>query len=76
MPYQKSFEVAWAHLDAIGHMANTAYLDVVVDVRVGDSVVRVLAPAGMNVTIGERVGLRLDSSQLHFFEPASGERLN
>ena len=31
--FEKSFEVAWAHLDAIGHMANTAYLDVVVDVR-------------------------------------------
>jgi ABC-type sugar transport system ATPase subunit len=48
----------------------------VVDVRVGDSVVRVLAPPGMSVTIGERVGLRLDSSQLHFFEPVTGERLN
>jgi acyl-CoA thioester hydrolase len=31
--FQKSFEVPWAFLDSIGHMANTAYLDVVVDVR-------------------------------------------
>ena len=33
MPFEKSFEVAWAQLDAVGHMANTAYLDVCVDVR-------------------------------------------
>ncbi len=31
--YEKQFHVAWAHLDANGHMANTAYLDIVVDVR-------------------------------------------
>ena len=33
MPFTKSFEVPWAYLDAIGHMANTAYLDVCVDCR-------------------------------------------
>jgi acyl-CoA thioester hydrolase len=33
MPFEKSFQVAWAHLDANGHMANTAYLDICVDVR-------------------------------------------
>lgn len=31
--FERSFHVAWAHLDANGHMANTAYLDVVVDLR-------------------------------------------
>ena len=31
--FEKPFHVAWAHLDANGHMANTAYLDIVVDVR-------------------------------------------
>ena len=31
--FEKQFHVAWAHLDANGHMANTAYLDIVVDVR-------------------------------------------
>lgn len=31
--FERSFHVAWAHLDANGHMANTAYLDIVVDVR-------------------------------------------
>ena len=29
----RSFHVAWAHLDSNAHMANTAYLDVCVDVR-------------------------------------------
>lgn len=33
MPFEKSFHVSWAHLDANGHMANTAYLDICVDVR-------------------------------------------
>jgi acyl-CoA thioester hydrolase len=33
VPFEKTFEVAWAQLDANGHMANTAYLDVCVDVR-------------------------------------------
>jgi acyl-CoA thioester hydrolase len=33
MPFEKTFQVAWAHLDANGHMANTAYLDICVDVR-------------------------------------------
>jgi acyl-CoA thioester hydrolase len=31
--FERSFHVAWAHLDANNHMANTAYLDIVVDVR-------------------------------------------
>ena len=33
MPFEKSFEVNWASLDSIGHMANTAYLDACVDCR-------------------------------------------
>lgn len=31
--FERKFQVAWAQLDANGHMANTAYLDVAVDVR-------------------------------------------
>ena len=33
MIFERPFHVAWAHLDANGHMANTAYLDIVVDLR-------------------------------------------
>ena len=33
MSFERQFHVSWAHLDANGHMANTAYLDLVVDVR-------------------------------------------
>ncbi len=33
MAFERDFQVAWAQLDSNGHMANTAYLDVVVDVR-------------------------------------------
>lgn len=31
--FEKTYHVSWAHLDANGHMANTAYLDIVVDAR-------------------------------------------
>ena len=33
MPFEKTFHVSWAHLDANAHMANTAFLDIIVDVR-------------------------------------------
>ena len=33
MGFEKTFHVAWAHLDSNGHMANVAFLDVAVDVR-------------------------------------------
>ncbi|HET7730088.1 MAG TPA: acyl-CoA thioesterase [Usitatibacter sp.] len=33
MPFERAFHVSWSHLDSNGHMANTAYLDIVVDVR-------------------------------------------
>jgi acyl-CoA thioester hydrolase len=33
LKFERTLHVAWAHLDANGHMANTAYLDIVVDVR-------------------------------------------
>ena len=33
MPFEKTFHVAWAMLDANAHMANTAYLDICVDIR-------------------------------------------
>jgi len=33
MPFECTFKVSWAHLDAMGHMANTAYLDLAVDTR-------------------------------------------
>jgi acyl-CoA thioester hydrolase len=33
MAFERTFNVSWAHLDANAHMANTAYLDICVDVR-------------------------------------------
>jgi acyl-CoA thioester hydrolase len=33
MPFERAFQVSWAHLDANGHMANTAYINVCIDVR-------------------------------------------
>lgn len=32
-PFARTFNVGWEHLDANGHMRNTAYLDLTVDVR-------------------------------------------
>jgi acyl-CoA thioester hydrolase len=33
MPFERSFQVSWAHLDANAHMANTAYVSVCIDIR-------------------------------------------
>ena len=33
MTFEKPFHVSWAELDANGHMANTAYLGLVIDIR-------------------------------------------
>jgi acyl-CoA thioester hydrolase len=33
--YEQRLQVGWSHLDANGHMANTAYLDLAANVRVG-----------------------------------------
>src|ERR1700687_1826362 len=33
MAFERTFQVSWTHLDAMGHMSNTAYLDAAVDVR-------------------------------------------
>ena len=33
MAFERTFMVAWEHLDTIGHMANTAYLDLAVNAR-------------------------------------------
>ena len=43
--YEKAFHVSWAHLDSNGHMANTAYLDIVVDVRFSYFADRGMPPA-------------------------------
>jgi acyl-CoA thioester hydrolase len=33
MAFERTFPVTWMHLDANGHMANTAYINVCIDVR-------------------------------------------
>ncbi|HEV8228500.1 MAG TPA: ABC transporter ATP-binding protein [Candidatus Limnocylindria bacterium] len=48
----------------------------IVDVRVGDRRLQVIAPPGFTGRIGDRVGLRIASDLLHLFDPASGERLS
>ena len=45
MSFEKSFQVAWAMLDANGHMANTAFLDVCVDARFSYFISRGFTPA-------------------------------
>jgi ABC-type sugar transport system ATPase subunit len=47
----------------------------VVDVRLGDRSLQVIAPASLQVEAGESVGLAFDRSKLHLFDPAGGERL-
>jgi ABC-type sugar transport system ATPase subunit len=47
----------------------------VVDVRIGERSLQVIAPAALAVRLGEPVGLTFDATKLHLFDPAAGERL-
>lgn len=33
MAFEHTFHVAWAHIDALGHMGNTAYVELAIDAR-------------------------------------------
>jgi ABC-type sugar transport system ATPase subunit len=48
----------------------------IVDVRVGDRRLQVIAPPGFTGHIGDRVGLQVAPERLHLFDPTSGERLS
>jgi len=48
----------------------------IVDVRVGERRIQVIAPPGFTGQIGDSVGLRVPPERLHLFDPASGERLS
>jgi ABC-type sugar transport system ATPase subunit len=47
-----------------------------VEVRVGERALRVIAPASVPYPIGERVGVSFDPQRLHLFDAGSGGRLN
>jgi ABC-type sugar transport system ATPase subunit len=47
----------------------------IVDVRIGERVIQVIAPATLAVQVGETVGLAFDAAKLHLFDPTAGERL-
>ena len=64
MPFTKSFEVPWAFLDAIGHMANTAYLDVCVDCRFAYFESQGFQPAEF---FRERVGPVVRKDEVEYF---------
>jgi ABC-type sugar transport system ATPase subunit len=47
-----------------------------VEVRVGERALRVIAPASVPYPIGARVGVSFDPQRLHLFDAGSGGRLN
>jgi ABC-type sugar transport system ATPase subunit len=47
----------------------------VVDIRLGDRSIQALAPSTLSVRVGEPVGLAFQTSKLHLFDSASGQRL-
>jgi inositol-phosphate transport system ATP-binding protein len=47
----------------------------ILDVRVGNETLRVIAPAEHQAEIGEVIGLNLDRERLHIFDAGSGVRL-
>jgi ABC-type sugar transport system ATPase subunit len=46
-----------------------------VEVRTGDDLLRVIAPADFGGEIGESVGVRFDRERLHLFDAESGSRI-
>jgi ABC-type sugar transport system ATPase subunit len=64
-----------------GHATGEVYVaepmgrEQVVDVRLTDRTLRVIAPATFASRIGDRVDLRFDVERLHLFDPATGQRL-
>jgi len=47
----------------------------VVDVRIGERSLQAIAPASLQVRLGESVGLGFDPAKLHLFDPSGGQRL-
>jgi ABC-type sugar transport system ATPase subunit len=47
----------------------------IVDVRIGERSLQVIAPASQSLHLGEPVGLAFDASKLHLFDPDAGQRL-
>jgi inositol-phosphate transport system ATP-binding protein len=47
----------------------------VVDVRVGDRSLQVIAPMALSVQVGEAVGVAFNASKVHLFDPSAGQRL-
>jgi ABC-type sugar transport system ATPase subunit len=47
----------------------------VVDVHVGERSLQVIAPAALDVKVGEAVGVAFNASKLHLFDPTAGARL-
>ena len=64
MPYQKTFEVQWALLDANGHMANTGYMQLCIDSRFSYFESQGFAPAEFQ---SNRVGPVVRKDELEYF---------
>jgi ABC-type sugar transport system ATPase subunit len=47
----------------------------IVDVRIGEQTLRVIAPADLRAEIGDTIGLDFDRQRLHLFDVESGARL-
>jgi acyl-CoA thioester hydrolase len=64
VPYQKTFEIAWALLDANGHMANTGYMQLCIDSRFAYFESQGFAPTDFQAN---RVGPVVRRDELEYF---------
>jgi ABC-type sugar transport system ATPase subunit len=48
----------------------------IVEVRIGEESLRVIAPPTFAGNIGDPVGVRFNTDKLHLFDPSTGERVN
>jgi acyl-CoA thioester hydrolase len=64
VPYQKTFEIQWALLDANGHMANTGYMQLCIDCRFAYFQSLGFAPGDFDT---HRVGPVVRKDELEYF---------
>ena len=62
--YERTFQVSWAQLDSNAHMANTAYLDIAVDVRLSYFAEKGMPPADF---VKRRIGPVVRRDEVDYF---------
>ena len=70
-----SHEAAPGYVPLEAHIIEPLGSHDIVDLQVGEGMIRARTPSGFVPKVGERVHARIDPAQAHFFDTASGKSL-